>query len=169
MSSMFICSLFWVLFSQIDIATCCTIQYKTLEPYQIEVCNDRVFNICWAHKWVTRYRYTFRKRCCHGYKESLSLLSCLQCDNNRYGPECNMICGKCGNAEQCNHVNGSCPNGCDVGVQGNKCDQECDGGTFGLNCAQSCGVCLDKEQCHHVNGSCLNGCDRGYQGDNCTQ
>lgn len=33
------------------------------------------------------------------------------------------MCGKCLNGVKCNHVNGSCPNGCDTGVFSDKCDQ----------------------------------------------
>ena len=33
------------------------------------------------------------------------------------------MCGNCSRGDQCNHVNGSCLNGCDVGVYGDKCDK----------------------------------------------
>lgn len=39
-----------------------------------------------------------------------------------YGLECKMICGDCKNKELCYYVNGSCLNGCDKGVYGEKCD-----------------------------------------------
>ena len=41
----------------------------------------------------------------------------------KYGPGCKKTCGNCSNAEQCHHVNGSCLNGCDVGVFGDRCNQ----------------------------------------------
>lgn len=36
------------------------------------------------------------------------------------------MCGNCSNGDWCFHMNGSCPNGCDVGVFGDKCDQGTD-------------------------------------------
>ena len=32
------------------------------------------------------------------------------------------MCGKCSKGKECNRVNGSCLNGCDVGVHGDKCN-----------------------------------------------
>uniref|UniRef100_A0A8W8L4G1 Multiple epidermal growth factor-like domains 10 n=1 Tax=Magallana gigas TaxID=29159 RepID=A0A8W8L4G1_MAGGI len=63
-----------------------------------------------------------------------------ECADNRFGFECNSTCGKCLNGEQCNHVNGSCPNGCDEGVFGDKCDKECPVGLFGYNCRENCSM-----------------------------
>ena len=37
--------------------------------------------------------------------------------------ECTQVCGKCLNGEQCDHVNGSCANGCDKGTHGDKCNK----------------------------------------------
>lgn len=45
-----------------------------------------------------------------------------ECDQFTYGLECNRSCGKCRTGKSCNHVNGSCLNGCDKGVHGDKCD-----------------------------------------------
>lgn len=36
---------------------------------------------------------------------------------------CMKLCGRCRNGEQCDHVNGSCPNGCGKGAYGDKCDK----------------------------------------------
>lgn len=47
----------------------------------------------------------------------------VECDDNKYGLECISTCGKCLKGVQCNHVNGSCPNGCDAGVFDDKCDK----------------------------------------------
>ena len=33
------------------------------------------------------------------------------------------LCGRCLNGEQCDHVDGSCPNGCGKGAYGDKCDK----------------------------------------------
>lgn len=45
-----------------------------------------------------------------------------ECSENTYGLDCKQICGNCRNGEQCHHVNGGCPNGCDKGATGVKCD-----------------------------------------------
>ena len=45
-----------------------------------------------------------------------------ECDGHTYGLECNQSCGKCRGGVQCDHVTGSCPNGCDAGMYGEKCD-----------------------------------------------
>ena len=47
----------------------------------------------------------------------------LECDGNTHGLECNKSCGYCFNREQCDHVTGSCLNGCDKGFYGDKCDK----------------------------------------------
>ena len=48
---------------------------------------------------------------------------CKECPENTYGVGCAESCGNCTNMEQCHHVNGNCPFGCDAGVYGIKCDQ----------------------------------------------
>lgn len=45
-----------------------------------------------------------------------------ECLDQTYGQECQQICGNCKNKEPCHHVNGSCPDGCDNGYYGNKCN-----------------------------------------------
>ena len=39
------------------------------------------------------------------------------CDGNTYGQNCTQTCGLCINGEQCDAVNGQCPNGCQPGFQ----------------------------------------------------
>lgn len=51
--------------------------------------------------------------------ESFSL---IECSDGTYGPECRNLCGNCSDGDWCNHVNGSCPNGCVAGVSGDTCD-----------------------------------------------
>ena len=46
-----------------------------------------------------------------------------ECEELTYGLDCNQTCGNCSKEEQCNRVNGSCLNGCDLGVYGDKCDR----------------------------------------------
>ena len=45
-----------------------------------------------------------------------------ECAKNTYGVECKEMCGNCGNGEPCHHVDGTCPNGCEAGMYGDKCD-----------------------------------------------
>ena len=45
-----------------------------------------------------------------------------ECDGHTYGLGCKQSCGKCSGGVQCDHVTGSCPNGCDAGKYGDKCD-----------------------------------------------
>ena len=53
---------------------------------------------------------------------SFLYLFSVECTINKYGQDCRQSCGNCTKGEQCNHVNGSCPNGCDAGVTGENCD-----------------------------------------------
>nr|XP_022311901.1 platelet endothelial aggregation receptor 1-like isoform X2 [Crassostrea virginica] len=53
-----------------------------------------------------------------GYQGSF----CRQvCKEGFFGNECSRSCGKCRNKQTCHHINGSCLNGCDEGVQGWNC------------------------------------------------
>ena len=49
-------------------------------------------------------------------------MNIIECKDNTYGTECTKVCGNCLSGKQCNHVNGSCPDGCDKGTHGDKCD-----------------------------------------------
>lgn len=62
-------------------------------------------------------------------------------------------------------MNGSCPNGCDVGVFGDKCDQACLPGWYGQNCANKCGP--NCNSCNKLNGDCEFGCTPGWKGRYC--
>ena len=43
------------------------------------------------------------------------------CNVYTFGSDCKH-CGNCSDGVQCNHVTGTCPNGCDAGIYGDKCD-----------------------------------------------
>jgi hypothetical protein len=45
----------------------------------------------------------------------------IVCNEQKYGLACSLPCGNCTDGETCNHVNGTCPRGCDVGVYGEEC------------------------------------------------
>ena len=42
-------------------------------------------------------------------------LDLLECEPGRYGKNCTSECGYCANKEPCNHRDGTCLIGCDVG------------------------------------------------------
>eukprot|EP00105_Crassostrea_gigas_P039175 XP_019923323.1 PREDICTED: uncharacterized protein LOC109618913 [Crassostrea gigas] len=46
-----------------------------------------------------------------------------ECDNRKYGDGCQKSCGQCVNKTQCDHVIGTCPQGCEAGYKGQMCDQ----------------------------------------------
>lgn len=45
------------------------------------------------------------------------------CTNHMYGENCSISCGNCFAREQCDHINGTCMNGCDNGFQGYSCTE----------------------------------------------
>ena len=47
----------------------------------------------------------------------------VECDNGTFGHDCTRNCGKCVLNEQCDHVTGVCPNGCNRGYQGIHCTE----------------------------------------------
>lgn len=47
----------------------------------------------------------------------------IECDTRRYGDGCQRNCGHCFNMAQCDHVNGTCLQGCEAGFLGQMCDQ----------------------------------------------
>jgi hypothetical protein len=49
-----------------------------------------------------------------------------ECNVGNYGEGCSQRCsGHCkGNQNSCHHVDGTCPNGCEVGYQSPKCDSK---------------------------------------------
>lgn len=47
----------------------------------------------------------------------------IECDNRKYGDGCQRNCGNCLNRAQCDHVIGTCLQGCEAGYKGQMCDQ----------------------------------------------
>lgn len=52
-----------------------------------------------------------------------SLRPLIACDSHFYGENCSMPCGNCLESEQCQHINGTCMNGCASGYQGPTCKE----------------------------------------------
>ncbi|RUS73294.1 hypothetical protein EGW08_018943, partial [Elysia chlorotica] len=94
-----------------------------------------------------------------------------ECAPGTYGPDCSKTCSaNCyGPDNACSPSNGYCRNGCEVGYQGDTCDQKCRNGKFGRDCSEDCNInCGGSDNaCDHVNGECSNGCDNGYLGVTC--
>ncbi|XP_034321880.2 scavenger receptor class F member 2 [Magallana gigas] len=99
----------------------------------------------------------------------LAISGTYACQNNTYGAGCSKKCGHCLNKEQCNHIKGTCHNGCEAGYYSPRCKKECKEGTFGENCATLCGHCKDEEACDKETGACPSGCHRWYEGIYCNQ
>ncbi|XP_062574210.1 multiple epidermal growth factor-like domains protein 10 isoform X2 [Saccostrea cucullata] len=93
-----------------------------------------------------------------------------ECTSNTYGQDCGLRCGACLGHKQCNHINGSCPEGCDAGFKGTFCYIECPAGYFGYycehNCNDNCGV---PNKCNKTTGECEGGCQAGWKGLQCSE
>ncbi|BFZ21517.1 hypothetical protein BsWGS_24556 [Bradybaena similaris] len=104
-----------------------------------------------------------------------------ECDKGTYGPNCKLTCSPAcrapptGQIKLCNHCDGACYFGCDIGFYGSTCSALCPHNYYGAACKQSCSTgCFhsnDSRQssCHHVTGVCLYGCRDGYNGSLCEQ
>lgn len=107
---------------------------------------------------------------CFGCKEGYHGATCEQpCQNNTYGAGCSEDCGNCLNGEQCNHVNGTCPNGCDAGYCSDRCKLECPDGLYGRNCLQTCSENCYLKTCEGRTGECLGGCVEGLKPPLCAE
>ena len=58
-----------------------------------------------------------------------NIITFTECGNGTFGYDCTETCGKCMGEEPCNHVNGTCLDGCGRGYKGDLC-LECN--TFAL-------------------------------------
>ena len=47
----------------------------------------------------------------------------IVCSDGRFGENCTEECGECQGKEQCDHVNGTCLNGCSPGYYGITCTE----------------------------------------------
>jgi hypothetical protein len=53
----------------------------------------------------------------------VNYISNAGCDTLTFGSNCQLTCGHCFNGEICDHVDGTCHNGCAAGWIGTLCDQ----------------------------------------------
>ncbi|GFS10507.1 multiple epidermal growth factor-like domains 10 [Elysia marginata] len=93
------------------------------------------------------------------------------CSVGKYGPSCSKTCNTncAGSDNACDHINGTCTNGCEDGYRSNMCDKLCPIGKYGSRCLQTCNTnCAGTDDaCDHINGTCTNGCEDGYIGEKC--
>nr|XP_034322282.1 uncharacterized protein LOC105327342 isoform X2 [Crassostrea gigas] len=106
-------------------------------------------------------------RCADGYQNA----KCDEkCKSGTYGENCTYQCGECINAVSCDHVDGTCSEGCKPGWQmTDTCHEPCRNGTYGIDCAYSCsGNCESKNTCDKTNGTCSK-CSPGWQNQFCNK
>ena len=57
------------------------------------------------------------------YAIKRKLLFFIVCSDGTFGKNCTEQCGECLGKEKCDHVNGTCVNGCNPGYQGITCTE----------------------------------------------
>ncbi|GFO23027.1 multiple epidermal growth factor-like domains 10 [Plakobranchus ocellatus] len=94
-----------------------------------------------------------------------------KCPTGTFGLKCEGTCSThCAGVDNaCNHVDGTCSDGCDPGYRTAQCNVSCNRGTYGQDCNETCSnTCAgESNTCNHVNGTCDLGCDPGYLGALC--
>eukprot|EP00105_Crassostrea_gigas_P019607 XP_011438156.1 PREDICTED: multiple epidermal growth factor-like domains protein 11 [Crassostrea gigas] len=106
-------------------------------------------------------------RCADGYQNA----KCNEkCNSGTYGENCTYQCGECLNAVTCDHVDGTCSEGCNPGWQTtDTCQKPCRNGTYGIDCAYNCsGNCESNNTCDRRNGTCSK-CSPGWQNQFCNK
>ncbi|GFO26600.1 multiple epidermal growth factor-like domains 10 [Plakobranchus ocellatus] len=111
--------------------------------------------------------------CFSGKFEGKFLSQGKECNSSTYGEDCNKSCSDhcAGDTNSCNHVNGTCDEGCDIGYLMPLCTEKCNSSTYGEDCNKNCSdhCAGDTNSCNHVNGTCDQGCDSGYVMPLCTE
>ncbi|XP_048239105.1 multiple epidermal growth factor-like domains protein 10 isoform X3 [Haliotis rufescens] len=99
---------------------------------------------------------------------SLCEVEIYECDDFKYGLDCEATCSCKDVTEVCNKTTGYCRSGCTPGLKGQSCTQGCRGGHYGVNCSGVCGHCAYGSVCHTVTGKCPDGlCEGWWTGDRC--
>ncbi|XP_061165603.1 receptor-type tyrosine-protein phosphatase epsilon-like [Saccostrea echinata] len=98
-------------------------------------------------------------------------LNFRECGDRKFGEACSKDCGVCLDYQQCDHINGICPAGCDRGYVGTLCKDACLLGTFGQNCKENCSKnCAKTHRCDFKDGECEGGlCRNNKYGYNCAE
>uniref|UniRef100_K1RBD9 Endothelial cells scavenger receptor n=1 Tax=Magallana gigas TaxID=29159 RepID=K1RBD9_MAGGI len=91
------------------------------------------------------------------------------CQNNTYGAGCSEDCGHCFSGQQCNHIFGTCPIGCDAGYYNDRCKTECPDGLYGINCLQICNANCYFKTCDKITGACQLECAVGWKPPLCNE
>ncbi|KAF4525110.1 hypothetical protein B566_EDAN006333, partial [Ephemera danica] len=67
--------------------------------------------------------FLWNLQCLHSCSGPISSFNAMKCDVGYYGIGCWRKCSeKCKDEETCDSINGQCPNGCEEGFIGEKCD-----------------------------------------------
>ncbi|KAJ7424795.1 hypothetical protein WISP_26615 [Willisornis vidua] len=108
------------------------------------------------YRQAVRTDYRRRYQCCQGYYESRD--SCVQCDEQSWGPGCRQSCN-CHHGAPCDPLTGVCS--CPPGFVDPLCHQPCPPGTYGQGCHLPC-PCHHQAPCNASTGACL--CPPGLTG-----
>ncbi|XP_067683562.1 multiple epidermal growth factor-like domains protein 10 [Haliotis asinina] len=93
---------------------------------------------------------------------SLCEVEIYECDDFKYGLDCEATCSCNDVTEVCNKTTGYCRSGCPPGLTGQSCTQGCRSGYYGQNCSSVCGHCAQGSACNTRTGNCPDGLCEGY-------
>ena len=78
---------------------------KCTESKPISICRMHAYLLIFCYDLLSNYSYL------------------QECETSKYGKDCKNSCGHCVNNDNCNHVNGSCANGCAAGWENDICNK----------------------------------------------
>lgn len=67
-----------------------------------------------VYKWFYYFKDFF-------YQYNISCIE-IECEPQKYGPDCTLDCGHCEHGKSCSKDTGDCPGGCEEGWAGERCD-----------------------------------------------
>ena len=92
-----------------------------------KICKDRCICYSFQNLFLLNFCLCFRKFTFFFVKFILAVLTYMSffkaCKELTFGRNCELTCGHCFNGEICDHVTGTCSNGCAPGWTGPICDQ----------------------------------------------